>query len=64
MTTFDISSFEHPGGGLPPLPFSLAHVPFNQGAGAPLVTPPACGSYRVTAAMTPWSDPEGAPLNR
>jgi hypothetical protein len=41
---------------LPPLPFSLATFSFNQGANAPLVTPPACGNYTVTARLTPWSD--------
>jgi hypothetical protein len=48
--------------GLPPLPFSLATFAFNQGANAPLVTPPACGNYTVTAELTPWADPEGSPL--
>ncbi len=52
-TTFD---------NLPPLPFSLATFGFNAGANAPLVTPPACGSYTVQAQLTPLSDPEGAPL--
>jgi len=47
---------------LPPLPFSLATFQFNQGANAPLVTPPACGNYTVTAELTPWSNPEGSPL--
>ena len=49
-------------GGLAPLPFSIAKFEFNQGANAPLVTPPTCGDYTVTAALTPWSDPEGAPF--
>jgi hypothetical protein len=53
VTTFD---------DLPPLPFSEATFAFNQGANAPLVTPPACGDYTVTAQLTPWSDPEGAAL--
>jgi len=52
-TTFD---------NLPPLPFSVATFSFNQGANAPLVTPPTCGAFTVTAALTPYSDPEGAPL--
>jgi hypothetical protein len=52
-TTFD---------GLPPLPFSLAKFEFNQGPTAPLVTPPACGDYTVTAQLTPYSNPEGSPL--
>jgi hypothetical protein len=55
VTTFDTSSASEPGGGLPPLPFSLLTFRFNQGAGAPLVTPPACGLYTVTAELTPWS---------
>lgn len=42
---------------LPPLPFSTATFAFNQGANAPLVTPPVCGSYTVTAALSPWSEP-------
>jgi hypothetical protein len=53
VTTFD---------DLPPLPFSTATFAFNQGANAPLVTPPTCGSYSVTAALTPYSDPERTPL--
>ncbi len=47
---------------LPPLPFSLATFSFNQGANAPLVTPPTCKDYTVTAQLTPWSDPTGTPL--
>ncbi len=47
---------------LPPLPFSLATFSFNQGANAPLVTPPTCGDYTVTAQLTPWSNPTGTPL--
>lgn len=50
-TTFD---------NLPPLPFSLATFSFNQGANAPLVTPPTCGEYRVTTSLTPYSEPEQA----
>jgi hypothetical protein len=49
--------------GLPPLPFTIAKFEFNQGANAPLVTPPTCGSYTVTAELTPWSNPEGNPLD-
>ena len=41
---------------------SLATFAFNPGANAPLVTPPTCGLYTVTAALTPWSNPEGSPL--
>ena len=53
VTTFD---------NLPPLPFSLAAFSFNSGANAPLVTPPACGSYTVQAASDAAVDPAGAPL--
>jgi hypothetical protein len=53
VTTFD---------DLPQLPFSLATFAFNQGANAPLVTPPSCGVYTVTAELTPWSNPAGAAL--
>ena len=45
--------------GLPPVPFSLFTFQFHQGQTSPLVTPPACGSYDVDAALTPWSDPAG-----
>jgi hypothetical protein len=61
VTTFDTSNPEHPGDGLAPLPFSLLTFKFNQGAGAPLVTPPTCGLYTVTAQLTPWSTLSGEP---
>jgi hypothetical protein len=48
---------------LPALPFSLAKFEFNQGAGAPLVTPATCGAFAATARLTPYSDPEGSPLS-
>jgi hypothetical protein len=48
--------------GLPPLPASLITFAFNQGAHAPIVTPPLCGDYTVTAELTPWSNPSGSPL--
>ncbi len=48
---------------LAPLPFSLLTFTFNSGANAPLVTPPTCGSFRVTAELTPWANPEGNPLD-
>jgi uncharacterized repeat protein (TIGR01451 family) len=47
---------------LPPLPFSTFTFQFRQGATSPLVTPPACGDYEVTAALTPWSALEDPPL--
>lgn len=42
---------------LPPLPFSTFTFRFHSGATAPLVTPPACGSYTVGAVLSPWSAP-------
>jgi hypothetical protein len=42
---------------LPPLPFTNFTFKFHSGATSPLVTPPACGEYRVQAALSPWSDP-------
>jgi len=50
-TTFD---------NLPQLPFSTFNLEFRPGGRAPLVTPPACGSYDVVARFTPWSaqDPD------
>ncbi len=53
ITTFD---------NLPPLPISALTFSFRQGATSPLVTPPLCGDYTASAALTPWSDPAGAPL--
>jgi hypothetical protein len=47
---------------LPALPISLFTFSFHQGQTSPLVTPPGCGSYTVQAELTPWSNPEGAPL--
>ncbi len=43
--------------GLPPVPFSLFTFKFHQGETSPLVTPPVCGDYDVTAELTPWSEP-------
>lgn len=40
---------------LPPLPFSSFKLQFRPGGRAPLVTPPTCGEYEVTARFTPWS---------
>jgi len=66
-TTFGLPNRLEPAGhelegGLPPLPFTKATFQFNQGPTAPLVTPPTCGEYTVTTALTPWSDPLGAPF--
>jgi hypothetical protein len=44
----------------PDLPFSDLKVHFDGGPRATLSTPPACGSYESTSALSPWSaaDPE------
>jgi hypothetical protein len=51
VTTFDDA---------PPLPFSSFDLNFREGGRAPLVTPPACGTYEVLARFIPWSaqDPD------
>jgi hypothetical protein len=45
-TTFD---------NLPPIPFSSFKLHFREGARAPLATPQACGEYKTTAKLTPFS---------
>jgi hypothetical protein len=40
---------------LPPLPYSSFKVHFREGARAPLATPSACGEYKTTAKLTPFS---------
>jgi hypothetical protein len=42
---------------LPQTPFETFDFHFREGARAPLVTPPACGTYENEAVFTPWSDP-------
>jgi uncharacterized repeat protein (TIGR01451 family) len=54
-----VTSFDN----LPPLPFSLATFSFSQGPSAPLVSPPACGQYTVQAQLTPYSNPQAAPIS-
>jgi hypothetical protein len=51
VTTFD---------DLPQLPFSDFTLRFREGARAPLVTPPTCGTYETKAQFVPWSasDPD------
>jgi hypothetical protein len=41
----------------PQQPFSRFTLKFKPGATAPLATPPACGGFGSTAALTPWSAP-------
>ena len=40
---------------LPQLPFRAFNLHFRSGGRAPLVTPPACGTFPLTARFTPWS---------
>jgi hypothetical protein len=41
----------------PQLPFSHFNFHFREGQQAPLISPPACGTYATQAQLTPWSDP-------
>jgi hypothetical protein len=41
----------------PQLPFSRFSFHFREGARAPLVTPPRCGTYETKAVFTPWANP-------
>jgi hypothetical protein len=43
---------------VPQLPFSRFYLSFRQGQRSPLVTPPTCGAYTVTAALYPYSEPD------
>jgi hypothetical protein len=45
-TTFD---------NLPQLPFAHFRLHFREGQSAPLVSPPACGTYTAQASFVPWS---------
>ena len=49
---------EQPAEGLPPVPFSAFTFKFNEGPTAPLVSPPACGSFQGAAALTPYAEPQ------
>ncbi|HEX6206255.1 MAG TPA: hypothetical protein VFZ29_10680 [Solirubrobacterales bacterium] len=44
----------------PQLPFSSLHVELNAGPRAPLVTPPACGTYTTRSELTSWAMPDEA----
>jgi hypothetical protein len=41
----------------PQVAFNRFTLKFRPGATAPLVSPPACGTYTTQAALTPWSAP-------
>jgi hypothetical protein len=49
----------------PQLPFNSFDLNFREGGRAPLVTPPACGDYDISARFTPWSakDPDNPAPN-
>ncbi len=42
---------------LPQQPFSSFEFRFREGARAPLVTPPTCGTYETEAQFVPWANP-------
>ncbi len=42
---------------IPQLPFNHFNFHFREGAQAPLISPPACGTYTTRAQLTPWSAP-------
>ncbi len=42
---------------IPQLPFSKFNFHFREGQRAPLVSPPACGTYTTKAELTPWARP-------
>jgi hypothetical protein len=44
--------------GIPQIPFSSFEFKFREGARAPLVSPPACGTYRTEGLFYPHSDPD------
>jgi hypothetical protein len=48
-----VTTFEN----APQLPFSHFNFHFREGAQAPLITPPACGTYTTKAVLTPWANP-------
>jgi len=52
------TTFGEPGFEIPQFPFSHLRFRFAEGRRAPLVTPPACGSYEVKSTFTPWARPE------
>lgn len=47
-----VSTFED----IPQVPFARFTLSFREGPRAPLVTPPTCGAYTVSAQFTPWSN--------
>jgi hypothetical protein len=51
-----VTTFEN----IPQLPFSHFNFHFREGQQAPLISPPACGTYTTQAQLTPWSEPLAA----
>jgi len=41
----------------PQVPFERFRFHFHEGRRAPLITPPACGTYTTRAELTPWARP-------
>ncbi|MFL5834487.1 MAG: hypothetical protein ACJ76B_10995 [Solirubrobacterales bacterium] len=54
-TIFGEAPFE-----IPQFPISNLQVQLRTGDRAPLVTPPACGSYGISTELIPWADPTTA----
>ncbi len=46
--------------GLPPLPYSSFAFDVREGASAPLITPPTCGTYTTRVKLYPFSNPNVA----
>jgi hypothetical protein len=44
----------------PQLPFNHFNFHFREGAQAPLISPPTCGTFTTQAQLTPWSAPMSA----
>ncbi|HEY5815376.1 MAG TPA: hypothetical protein VIS95_03445 [Solirubrobacterales bacterium] len=43
---------------IPELPVATFELSFREGARAPLITPPACGTYQAISNLAPWSAPQ------
>ena len=44
----------------PQLAFDHFNFHFREGQQAPLISPPACGTYSTEAQLTPWSEPDSS----
>lgn len=42
---------------IPQLPVGSFHLHFREGARAPLITPPVCGTFQTVSRLEPWSAP-------